>query len=61
MEKIIKDIEQMIERTKSQIELLTERRKVYQKAIDNDLERLHEDLHEQTKLLKEVKNEQRDN
>lgn len=61
MDKIIKDIQNMIDRTKSQIELLTERSKIYQKAIDNDLERLHEDLYEQTKLLNQVKNEQRDN
>jgi hypothetical protein len=31
---------------------------VYQKAIENDLERLHEDLEEQKQLLKEYKDEQ---
>ena len=60
MEKI-EILQKMIERTQSQIQLLTERGKTYQQAIASDLKRLHEDLHEQNKLLKEVLNEQRDN
>ena len=58
MDKVIENIEYMINRTMSQIDLLTKRKEVYQKAIENDLERLHEDLEEQKQLLKEYKNEQ---
>lgn len=54
-DKVIENIEYMINRTMSQIELLTKRREVYQKAIESDLERLHEDLHEQKQLLEEAK------
>ena len=57
-DKVIKNIEYMINRTRSQIDLLTKRKEVYQKAIENDLERLYEDLEEQKQLLKEFKNEQ---
>ena len=60
MEKI-EILQKMIERTQSQIQLLTERGKTYQQAISNDIERLHEDLYEQNKLLKEVLHEQRYN
>ena len=58
MDKVIENIEYMINRTRSQIDLLTKRKEEYQKAIENDLERLHEDLEEQKQLLKEYKNEQ---
>ena len=54
-DKVIKNIEYMINRTISQIDLLTKRREVYQKAIEDDLERLHEDLEEQKQLLIEAK------
>ncbi len=57
MEKI-EILQKMIERTQSQIQLLTERGKTYQQAISNDIDRLHEDLYEQNKLLKEFKDEQ---
>ena len=56
MDKVIENIEYMINRTMSQIDLLTKRREVYQKAIKDDLERLHEDLEEQKQLLIEAKN-----
>jgi len=55
-DKVIENIEYMINRTISQIDLLTKRREVYQKAIEDDLERLHEDLEEQKQLLIEAKN-----
>lgn len=55
MDKVIENIEYMINRTMSQIDLLTKRREVYQKAIKDDLERLHEDLQEQKQLLEEAK------
>ena len=58
MDKVIENIEYMINRTMSQIDLLTKRREIYQKAIEDDLERLHEDLEEQKQLLKEYKDEQ---
>jgi hypothetical protein len=58
MDKVIENIEYMINRTRSQIDLLTKRKEIYQKAIENDLERLHEDLEEQKQLLKEYKDEQ---
>ena len=54
-DKVIKNIEYMINRTRSQIDLLTKRKEVYQKAIENDLERLYEDLEEQKQLLEEAK------
>jgi len=57
-DKVIENIEYMINRTMSQIDLLTKRREIYQKAIEHDLERLHEDLEEQKQLLKEYKDEQ---
>ena len=58
MDKVIENIEYMINRTISQIDLLTKRKELYQKAIEDDLERLHEDLEEQKQLLKEYKDEQ---
>jgi hypothetical protein len=57
-DKVIENIEYMINRTISQIDLLTKRKELYQKAIEDDLERLHEDLEEQKQLLKEYKDEQ---
>ena len=54
-DKVIKNIEYMINRTISQIDLLTKRKELYQKAIEDDLERLHEDLEEQKQLLIEAK------
>lgn len=57
-DKVIENIEYMINRTRSQIELLTKRKEIYEKAIDNDLKRLYEDLEEQKQLLKEFKDEQ---
>ena len=41
---------------REQIDLLTKRREIYQKAIEHDLERLHEDLEEQKQLLKDFLN-----
>ena len=55
-DKVIENIEYMINRTISQIDLLTKRKELYQKAIEDDLERLHEDLEEQKQLLIEAKN-----
>jgi len=57
-DKVIENIEYMINRTMSQIDLLTKRKETYEKAIDNDLKRLYEDLEEQKQLLKEFKDEQ---
>mgnify|MGYP000896814169 CR=1 FL=1 len=54
-DKVIENIEYMINRTISQIDLLTKRKELYQKAIEDDLERLHEDLEEQKQLLIEAK------
>jgi len=54
-DKVIENIEYMINRTMSQIDLLTKRKEIYQKAIEDDLERLHEDLEEQKQLLEEAK------
>ena len=54
-DKVIENIEYMINRTMSQIDLLTKRKEIYQKAIEDDLERLHEDLEEQKQLLIEAK------
>ncbi len=54
-DKVIENIEYMINRTISQIDLLTKRKEIYQKAIEDDLERLHEDLEEQKQLLEEAK------
>ncbi len=58
MDKVIQNIEYMINRTRLQIDLLTKRKEIYQRAIENDLERLYEDLEEQKQLLKEYKDEQ---
>jgi len=55
-DKVIENIEYMINSTISQIDLLTKRKELYQKAIEDDLERLHEDLEEQKQLLIEAKN-----
>ena len=54
-DKVIENIEYMINRTISQIDLLTKKKEIYQKAIEDDLERLHEDLEEQNQLLEDAK------